>query len=78
MLNNFLAWLFPVNYRIYIESEAWRRKASAARKRAGYRCQRCHANARLDVHHKTYARLGYELPKDLIALCRPCHETEHL
>jgi hypothetical protein len=31
----------------------------------------------LDVHHRSYARLGAELPADLEVLCRPCHGAEH-
>jgi hypothetical protein len=29
---------------------------------------------RLHMHHRTYERLGAELPSDLQVLCRPCHE----
>ena len=32
---------------------------------------------RLDVHHKTYARLGCEAPEDLEVLCRACHDERH-
>jgi len=28
----------------------------------------------LEVHHRTYARRGYELDTDLVALCWGCHE----
>lgn len=28
----------------------------------------------LEVHHRTYARRGYELDSDLVALCWGCHE----
>ena len=27
----------------------------------------------LELHHKTYKRLGRELPKDLLLLCSACH-----
>lgn len=72
------AWLFPVDYERYIRSERWRRKARAARRRAGYRCQDCGRVAlSLDVHHLTYARLGFEWWFDLVALCRSCHRSRH-
>jgi len=31
----------------------------------------------LDVHHKTYERIGAEKPGDLVVLCRACHGQEH-
>jgi 5-methylcytosine-specific restriction endonuclease McrA len=27
-----------------------------------------------NVHHNTYARLGHELPTDVVLLCRRCHQ----
>jgi len=69
---------FPsdVNYYEYIRSEAWRTKANAAKKRAGYRCQVCNKHSKevqLDAHHRTYERLGQEIPDDITVLCRDCH-----
>jgi hypothetical protein len=67
-----------VNYRDYIKSPAWKKKANAAKKRAGYRCQVCNRGknegARLDAHHRTYSRLGHEKPEDITVLCHECHE----
>lgn len=28
----------------------------------------------LEIHHKTYERLGHELDEDLVALCWTCHD----
>lgn len=77
MFNNLLANVFPVVYHRYLKSARWRKKAAAARKRAGYRCQLCNQKAPLQAHHRTYERLGYELPGDLIALCASCHRRYH-
>ena len=80
MLAEFLAFLakyFPVDYQTYLKSAKWRKKAAAARKRAGYRCQLCYKKRPLQVHHRTYERLGYELPSDLAALCASCHRRHH-
>jgi hypothetical protein len=67
-----------VNYRKYITSPEWKRKAAAAKKRAGYRCQICNRGrkdgVRLDAHHRTYERLGHERPEDITVLCHACHE----
>lgn len=65
------------NYATYIRSEEWAAKANAAKKRAGYRCQVCNRSSKevvLDAHHRTYERLGNELPSDITVLCRDCHE----
>jgi hypothetical protein len=67
-----------VDYYKYIKSPEWKRKANAAKKRAGYRCQVCNhgrdEGARLEAHHRTYARLGHEKPEDITVLCSDCHE----
>lgn len=31
----------------------------------------------LEVHHRTYERVGNERPADVIALCKACHEKHH-
>ncbi len=67
-----------MNYRAYIRSEAWRRKTRKVHQRSGYRCERCGASGRrLEVHHKTYRRLGRERMSDLIDLCDQCHDYVH-
>lgn len=77
MLNDFLARVFPVSYRDYIKSSRWRKLAAMVRTLSGHRCQLCGVYARLQVHHRTYRRLGYELLSDLIALCANCHARVH-
>lgn len=32
---------------------------------------------RLDIHHRTYTRLGHERPADFLVLCRRCHKRQH-
>ncbi|MEZ4728310.1 MAG: hypothetical protein R3E79_14345 [Caldilineaceae bacterium] len=66
-----------VTYADYMQTEEWRQRAEAAKARVGYRCQICNrASPRviLEVHHRTYERLGHEQPEDLTVLCRGCHE----
>ena len=75
----FLLWCAngPPNHREYINSAQWNTRALAAKERAGWRCQVCnkHKNQTiLDAHHRTYERLGWELPSDITVLCRDCHE----
>ncbi|WP_201456138.1 HNH endonuclease signature motif containing protein [Bradyrhizobium macuxiense] len=74
-----------MNYHDYIASRSWRQNPArlAELEAAGFRCRICNddgqANA-LEVHHRTYANLGRELPSDLTTLCRSCHRvaTDHL
>lgn len=64
------------NYYEYIKSPAWKRKADAAKERAGNRCQVCNRSkdeVQLDAHHRTYERLGHERPEDITVLCHDCH-----
>ena len=64
------------DYDAYIHSAEWRHKADAALVRANYRCEECRRSSRsvrLEVCHRTYARLGREHESDLVVLCRECH-----
>lgn len=72
-----LSVLRSCDYSVYLASEHWQITRAFALDHAGHRCQVCNANERLDVHHRTYARRGAELPQDLIVLCRKCHEIFH-
>jgi hypothetical protein len=63
-----------VNYTEYLASEEWRERADLAKARAGHRCQVCNSATALNVHHRTYERLGREWDCDLTVLCRACHE----
>jgi hypothetical protein len=61
-----------------LESPAWKAKRREAIARAGGRCQLCNSDAQpFQVHHRTYERVGWELPGDLIVLCGPCHRRYH-
>lgn len=67
-------------YLAYLASPEWRARVEAAKRRAGWRCQLCNVDrwfARLDVHHRTYERLGRERDEDLLVLCRHCHDIFH-
>jgi hypothetical protein len=64
-------------YRLYLQSPHWQATRKAALERAGQRCQLCNRAGRLDVHHRTYERVGHEKPGDLTVLCRKCHDIFH-
>ena len=67
-----------INYQAYLNSRAWKHKRQVVLWWASYRCQLCYTDKRpLDVHHRTYCRLGKERLTDLIVLCRQDHEQFH-
>lgn len=67
----------PDEYRAYLQTPAWRERADAAKARAGWECALCTSSEHLNVHHRTYERLGAERPEDLVVLCRRCHQRHH-
>lgn len=63
------------DYNRYMGSKTWENTREKALLRANGECQRCKAwNCTLEVHHRTYERLGRERAGDLEVLCKPCHE----
>ena len=60
-------------YRQYLKSARWRQKREARKSQDGYRCVRCGSDERLEVHHISYQRLGWEPLSDLRTLCHECH-----
>lgn len=67
-----------MDYKEYLRSGHWKKTRRAALARAGYRCQICNAgNVQLEVHHRTYDRLGREFDADLTVLCDGCHGKFH-
>lgn len=66
------------SYLAYLNSPHWRWVRNRALKRVAYRCERCDAKRDLQVHHKSYERLGAERPDDLEVLCFSCHADHHV
>jgi 5-methylcytosine-specific restriction endonuclease McrA len=66
-------------YAEYIQSEAWqevRRRFWASRlPKDCYCCGR--KDGPKDLHHRTYKNLGSEYLRDLVPLCRDCHDRVH-
>lgn len=71
----FLLRTYP--YERYLQTAHWSRVRQAALMRAGHRCELCNGKAGLEVHHRTYERLGCEAAADLITLCSDCHGRVH-
>jgi 5-methylcytosine-specific restriction endonuclease McrA len=65
-------------YREYLQTPEWRATRTKHLKDIGHICQLCGANnVSLEVHHNNYNQRGEERSRDLIALCRHCHEHHH-
>jgi len=62
------------NYNEYLNSEHWKNKRKAKKLS---NCI-CGSNVRLELHHKTYKRVGQERLSDLVWLCHDCHEKAHV
>lgn len=65
------------SYEEYLSSLHWKETRSAALSKAGGKCCICNAESDLNVHHKTYERLGAERDDDLVVLCKQCHLIFH-
>ena len=65
-------------YRMYIRSDAWKRKRRQALRHYGAVCSDCgHAKSNLHVHHVSYSSFGDELMEHLQVLCEDCHRSLH-
>lgn len=70
--------LSKIDYYEYLKTEAWQVKRMDHLRKSGFKCQICNnGKTILDVHHRTYSRLGKEKYEDLIVLCRECHGRFH-
>jgi len=77
-----------INYYEYIRSEQWqrvRRKFYSSKMykhflgESKWNCYCCgRGDVSLDLHHRTYKRLGKEkISNDLVPVCRSCHKEIH-
>ncbi len=65
------------SYEAYLKSDVWKKRRRQALEADGFRCRICDSGMDLNVHHRSYDRLGSEAPMDLITLCRQCHAVFH-
>ncbi len=71
-----------MNYYDFLKTPYWDGVRNYKLERAKYRCELCNGKGILNVHHKTYEHHGLEhlrtvADKDLIVLCKNCHEKFH-
>jgi hypothetical protein len=68
----------PIRYDEYINSVAWERRRRAYFRSHARRCAACGTRRGvIDLHHRTYDRLGREPDMDLVPLCRDDHDLVH-
>lgn len=72
-----IAALRRLPYRAYLRTSHWFRVRTLAIERAGHQCALCPSTTHLEVHHKSYARRGFEAAEDVVVLCRQCHARHH-
>ena len=61
-------------YLDYLKSQEWKLKRDEVLVFWKGLCALCYSDKDVQVHHRTYERLGHELLTDLLPLCDPCHE----
>jgi 5-methylcytosine-specific restriction endonuclease McrA len=61
-------------YNERVNSDAWKARKRELIRWRGQFCERCGLHGPLDLHHKTYERLGEEMDDDLELVCRDCHD----
>jgi hypothetical protein len=68
-----------ITYSEYLLTDHWKdiRERKLASK-SSYICYACGERSGLELHHKTYKRIGKEWLNDLVWLCRDCHEKTHV
>lgn len=74
--------VLEMDYYDFLKTPYWDGIRNYKLKRAKYCCELCGGKGVLNVHHKTYENHGREhiriiADKDLIVLCKDCHEKFH-
>lgn len=68
-----------MSYKAYLLTDHWKdvRKRYWKSKLHNHTCYACGSKQNLQVHHKTYKRIGQEYLRDLCLLCGDCHRQAH-
>lgn len=64
-------------YRDYITSDEWKWFREEYYKTHKKECRACGSKIRVNLHHKTYKRLGHERLADVVPLCEYHHTELH-
>ena len=74
---SYISWLRSLPYNEYLKTDHWQSVRHYCLCRDHFKCMVCNSENNLDVHHRTYERLGCEEIGDLATLCRDCHSLFH-
>lgn len=71
-----------MHYKDFLKTPYWDGVRNYKLKKSGYCCELCKSKGVLNIHHKNYQNHGLEhlesiADKDLIVLCKNCHEKFH-
>ena len=73
--------MISADYKRYLRCKHWQNLRQQVLNRAGGRCENCGYQpwrpGQLQVHHRSYERIGHEDLNDLIVLCPRCHMRLH-
>lgn len=73
-----MATLRKLEYQDYIQSLDWTELREKALANAGYRCEKCGAEAK-EAHHVSYPKdFSRDSVENLQVLCKACHMAETL
>ena len=79
--NEIAEYIKEMDYQDFLNTPYWDAVRSKKLYEAHFKCQLCgKSDTRLNVHHNSYERHGYEAEyykEDLIVLCDECHEKFH-
>lgn len=64
----------PQWYVDYLKSDHWKDCSNSFKRYWDNRCSVCYGLNNIEVHHRTYDRIGSERITDCIVLCKKCHK----
>lgn len=64
-------------YMAYMRSRQWQKVRNEHLQSVDGWCEVCRKAKACQVHHMSYARLGFENAQDLCAVCVQCHHEIH-
>lgn len=64
-------------YLDYLNSTHWKVFRKTVLEFWDYKCCLCNSVKKLEVHHRTYERVGAERLNDCVCLCQKCHRKVH-
>lgn len=62
----------------YYKTPHWRRMAFLRKELDGFQCVQCKSRENLQTHHWRYNLFSENVQRDLITVCKPCHDILHM